>query len=375
METMSSEKKNILVINAGSSSLKYKLYAMPQEELLHKGLTERLHDNHAAALQPVMTTLKSNMQIDAIAHRVVHGGTDFTQAVRITNAVKSKISHLSELAPLHNPVNLACIEATEQIFESTPQFAVFDTAFHHTLPPEASSYAIDEQVAKDCNIRVFGFHGISHRYVSAAAGQFLKRNDARIVSLHLGNGCSMAAIKGGISIDTSMGFSPLSGLVMATRSGDIDPVVPLYLCTKLGWQPADAENFLNKKSGLKGICGMEDMRDIKKAARQNNAAALLARRLYVYRIKKYIGAYAAALGGLDALVFTGGVGENDADLRKEVSAGMEWLNIKIDDAKNQHASSESLTAIQATGAPCQLLVIPANEELEIARQVERIFDF
>lgn len=369
METMSNKKKNILVINAGSSSLKYKLYAMPQEELLHKGLMERLHDNHAAALQPVMSELKRNMQIDAIAHRVVHGGTDFTEAVRITDDVKNKIRDLSELAPLHNPVNLACIEATERIFGSTPQFAVFDTAFHHTLPPEASSYAIDEQVAKDCNIRAFGFHGISHQYVSAAARKFLKKEDARIVSLHLGNGCSVAAIKGSISIDTSMGFSPLSGLVMATRSGDIDPVVPLYLCQKLGWQPADAENFLNKKAGLKGICGMEDMRDIKKAANNHNATALLARKLYVYRIRKYIGAYAVALGGLNALVFTGGVGENDADIRAAICAGMEWMGVQLDDAKNVRTSSNEITSIHANEATCQILVIPANEELQIAREI------
>lgn len=369
MEAMSGMRKNIFVVNAGSSSLKYKVFAMPEEQLLHKGVVERIHNNHVEELKKIATELQSKTTVDAVAHRVVHGGNYFTKATRVNSEVKTKIEELGELAPLHNPVNLTCIKATEAIFKNLPQFAVFDTAFHHTLLPEAGTYAIDRTVAAQLNIRVFGFHGISHQYVSGAAGNFLQKNNSRIISLHLGNGCSIAAIKNGISIDTSMGFSPLSGLIMATRSGDIDPDIPVYLTRKLGWDAAKTETFLNKESGLKGICGMEDMRDINEAARINNPTAILARKLYTYRILKYIGAYTMALGGLDVLIFTGGVGEHDAGIRETICKGMEWMQVKIDSSKNQQASPDRISEINEESSGCKILVIPTNEELEIARQV------
>lgn len=384
----------LFVINTGSSSIKYQLFDMPSGEWICQGLVERIgleHSrikhkeqqagveeeqvltitipDHAVGLAEVARLLgeERRASIQAVGHRVVHGGEAFSATTIITDEVKAKIKSLSALAPLHNPPNLLGIEVAEQVFPAALQIAVFDTAFHQTIPPQAFRYAIPESLYREEGIRAYGFHGTSHKYVSEQARQFLDQPAAKLITLHLGNGCSMAAVDAGVCIDTSMGLGPMNGLVMGTRSGDIDQSVLFHLLREGRYTPESLNDLLQKKSGLLGMAGSSDMRDTRKAAAAGDVQARLALDVYVYRIRKYIGAYIAALGGLDALVFTAGVGEHDTETRAEVCANLDYFGIRIDAGKN-HAPGQGIRAIQAADAPVAILVVPTNEELEIARQ-------
>lgn len=384
----------LFVINTGSSSIKYQLFDMPSGEWICQGLVERIgleHSrikhkeqqagveeeqvltitipDHAVGLAEVARLLgeERRASIQAVGHRVVHGGEAFSATTIITDEVKAKIKSLSALAPLHNPPNLLGIEVAEQVFPAALQVAVFDTAFHQTIPPHAFRYAIPESLYREDGIRAYGFHGTSHKFVSEEAAHFLDHPSAKVITLHLGNGCSMAAVDGGVCIDTSMGLGPMNGLVMGTRSGDIDQSVLFHLLREGRYTPETLNDLLQKKSGLLGMAGSSDMRDTRKAAAAGDAQARLALDVYIYRIRKYIGAYTAALGGLDALVFTAGVGEHDTQTRAEVCAQLDYLGIRLDDAKNQ-APAKGIRAIQQADAPVAILVVPTNEELEIARQ-------
>ncbi|MVM29019.1 acetate/propionate family kinase [Spirosoma sp. HMF4905] len=390
---------HILVINSGSSSLKYQLFAMPAEQPLCSGLIERIGTedsvirhkiltgqspqtierkesivDHAAGLQQMLNLLsdsdvgviRSRDEITAIGHRVVHGGEYFANATLITPTVKETIKSLFSLAPLHNPINYECIEMAEKTFPNAKQIAVFDTAFHQTMPEYAFRYALPDALYRDESIRAYGFHGTSHKYVSQKAISWLNKPDASLISIHLGNGCSITAIQGGKSIDTSMGFGPLSGLVMGSRSGDIDPSVIFHLLAN-GYSSDEVSNLLNKQSGMQGLTGFSDMRDIGKAVNSGSAAAALACEIYAYRVRKYIGAYAAILNRLDALIFTAGVGENDSSMRQRICSNLDFLNIHLDPQKNSALSGE-IRAIHTDDSPVRILVIPTNEELEIANQ-------
>lgn len=391
---------NIFVVNTGSSSIKYQLFNMPEQQPICSGLAERIGleesfishkiyrngteqvierkmdlPHHEAGLQeisrllsdPEVGVISDPAEIAAVGHRVVHGGESFSATTIITQEVKEKIKQLFPLAPLHNPSNYLGIEVAERIFTSAQQVAVFDTAFHQEMPPKAYRYAIPSRFYTEMGIRAYGFHGTSHKYVSERAMQHLGQPKAKLITLHLGNGCSMAAISGGRSVDTSMGFGPLSGLIMGTRSGDIDPSVIFHLLGQEGYTLEQTSTLLNRQSGMKGLTGHSDMRDIGKAINEGNEEAALAYELYAYRIKKYIGAYAAVLNGLDALVFTAGVGENDAAIRARICSELEFLGIQLDEEKNQQRSKE-LREIHTVDSEVKILVIPTNEELEIARQ-------
>ena len=390
---------HILVINAGSSSLKYQLFALPAEAPLCRGQIERIgtagssirHQtgadgsaqliefdeviaDHAAGFgrvlalltDPVTGVIPAPDAIDAVGHRVVHGGERFAGATLITPAVKETIKTLFPLAPLHNPINYACIELAQMTFPRARQVAVFDTAFHQTMPDYAFRYALPNELYHQEAIRVYGFHGTSHQYVSQQAMDWLGKPDAKLISIHLGNGSSITAVDGGKSIDTSMGFSPLSGLVMGTRSGDVDPAVILHLLTR-GYTPETINNLLNKQSGMQGLTGFSDMRDIRRALAAGDPAAALACELYAYRVKKYIGAYAAILNGVNAILFTGGIGENDRAMRETICTHLDFLGIVLDPAKNS-APARAIRAVSTTDSPVAVLVVPTNEELEIARQ-------
>lgn len=331
--------------------------------------------NHGEGLKQVLALLTegeyaviaSPEDIAAVGHRVVHGGEHFTGATLITDEVKHQIKKLFSLAPLHNPVNYKCIEVAEQTFENAKQIAVFDTAFHQTIPEQAYRYAIPEWYYKEHGIRVYGFHGTSHKYVSEQANKWLNKVDTKIISIHLGNGCSITAIKNGKSIDTSMGFGPLSGLMMGTRSGDIDPSVIFHLMEHSGYTLEQLSTLVNKQSGLLGVGGSSDMRDIRKMVSEGNVAAILALKLYAYRIKKFIGAYAAILNGIDAIIFTAGVGENDSNMRESVCSELNYLGIELDPNQNTAYNGE-LKEINKASAKVKILVIPTNEEYEIAHQ-------
>ncbi|QNF33227.1 acetate kinase [Adhaeribacter swui] len=395
---------NIFVVNAGSSSIKYQLFRMPSEKPVCSGLVERIglensiitHQiftgsdkkvisrtldlpDHASGLQevgkllsdPESGVIRDPDEIDVVGHRVVHGGESFAATTIITPEVKAEIKKLFPLAPLHNPSNYLGIEVAEKAFRRAWQVAVFDTAFHQTLPEYAFRYALPESFYTDLGIRTYGFHGTSHKYVAEQATQYLKNPEARLITIHLGNGCSMAAIKNKQSLDTSMGFGPLSGLVMGTRSGDIDPSVVFHLINQLGYDPEQVNTLLNKRSGMLGLTGHSDMRDITQAIQEGDAAADLAYELYSYRIKKYLGAYAAVLNGVDAVVFTAGVGENDAEVRARVCRNLDYLGIKLDEEKNKIRSKE-LREINQPDSPVKVLVIPTNEELEIAQQCHEL---
>src|SRR4249919_2640892 len=358
---------NIFVVNSGSSSIKYQFFKMPAEQPVCSGLAERIglensvitHKifvdgeekiikrtidlaDHEEGLKEVANLLadaeigviKKPGEIEAVGHRVVHGGETFAATTIITKKVKEKIQKLFPLAPLHNPANYLGIEVAEKIFTKAKQVAVFDTAFHQTLPSKAFTYAIPKSFYTDHHIRAYGFHGTSHKYVSSKAMEYLNKPDARLITIHLGNGCSMAAVKNGKSVDTSMGFSPLSGLIMGTRSGDIDPSIIFHLISQLGYDPEQVNSLLNKRSGMLGLSGFSDMRDIGKAAQEGNPDAKFALEIYAYRIKKYIGSYAAAMNGLDAIVFTAGVGENDVNGRQRICHEMQFLGIHLDEQKN-----------------------------------------
>lgn len=391
---------NIFVVNSGSSSIKYQLFTMPNEKPICVGLVERiglensiithkyqqdgeekvicrtldlpdheagLHEVAQLLTDPAIGVIQNPSEIDAIGHRVVHGGESFSSTTVITKEVKEEIKKLFSLAPLHNPANYLGIEVAEKIFTNATQVAVFDTAFHQTMPEKAFRYAIPQSFYSDLGIRAYGFHGTSHKYVTEKTLEYLQDPKAKIITIHLGNGCSMAAVNAGMSVDTSMGFGPLSGLVMGTRTGDIDPSVIFHLVNQLGYSLEQVSNMLNKNSGMLGLTGFSDMRDIVKAREEGNEQASLAYALYTYRIKKYIGAYTAVLNGLDAIVFTAGVGENDVITRQLVCAQMDYLGIAMDEMKNGERKA-GISDVSAEGSRVKILVVPTNEELEIVKQ-------
>jgi len=394
----------VLVINAGSSSIKFRLYEMAQEALLISGAVERIGEagassvyrqysasggvqehkqnlavtDHAAGLQQIFAFLQSSTvdamkSLDAIGHRVVHGGETFQAPVLIDEAVLKGLAKMIPLAPLHNPANLAGIEATRRLCPQLPQVAIFDTAFFSTLPPHAYRYALPDVLYHQHHLRRYGFHGTSHQHVAQQAANFLQPplNRLRLITLHLGNGASAAAIQDGICIDTSMGMTPLAGLVMGTRCGDLDPSVHFYLARALGMTLDEIESLLNHDSGMKGLCGVSDMREVHQLANRGDAQACLAIDIYCYRISQYIGAYSVTLGGLDALVFTGGIGENDAMIRQAVCDKLAFLGITLDQQRNQSGTGEIFNIsqdISGTNNRVKVLVVAANEELEIARQ-------
>jgi len=397
----------ILVINAGSSSIKYQLFDMDGRVVLAAGLVERIgeeigqirHNNlmnqalpttskempiptHHDGLSQVVQLLldgeigviSSPDDIVAIGHRVVHGGETFREPAIINEEVIAVVDALSSLAPLHNPANLAGIRVAMNLFPQATQVAIFDTAFHQTMPAYAFRYAIPNELYERNNVRVYGFHGTSHLYVSKVAADYLGKSPENIhlITAHLGNGASMTAVSGGKSVDTSMGFSPLPGLIMGTRSGDIDPAIIFYLANGQGMSSEEIDRLLNKKSGLLGICGDNDLRDIESRMEAGDQSARLAFDMYTYRIKKYIGMYTAVLGHVDALVFTAGVGENSALVRQRSCAGLENLGYAIDPNKNMHGKKGNVTEIQSATSKSKILIIPTNEELEIALQVESI---
>ncbi len=365
----------IFVVNSGSSSIKYQLIDGATEEAVTRGLIERIGEpgsdvaDHGAGMRRVLDTLGGRGEIVAVGHRVVHGGSLFDRATVITDEVEAQIAELSALAPLHNPANLLGIRAARLALPNVPHVAVFDTAFHQTLPPAAYTYAIDVTLAEKYGVRRYGFHGTSHKYVSEQAARFLGRplGELKTIVLHLGNGASVAAIDGGVSVETSMGMTPLEGLVMGTRSGDIDPAALIHLHRQAGLDFDDLDTLLNRRSGLLGLTGNGDMRDVQEAASRGDEVAEAALAVYRHRVRRYIGAYIAHLGGLDALVFTAGVGENNALLRRKALAGLEFLGIEVDVDRNSLASKLA-RYISPAGAPVAVLVIPTNEELEIARQ-------
>ncbi len=386
----------VLVINAGSSSIKYQLYQMPESEILAKGMVERIGDNasqlshryrgkthsqahpvpdHEAGMELILETLvdtkigviKSIEEIEAVGHRVVHGGEEFTGSVIITEAVIRSIEKFSDLAPLHNPPNLTGIRAAQGKLPQSVQVACFDTAFHSTIPEVAYTYALPYKMYEKFRIRRYGFHGTSHRYVARRAAAMLDvgKYDFDGITCHLGNGCSITAIRHGKSIDTSMGLTPLEGLVMGTRSGDFDPAILFYLAEK-GYDFDTLKALCNTQSGMLGISGYSnDMRTLLSAASEGNARAKLAIEVFCYRVRKYIGAYAAVLDRLDALVFTGGIGENAATVREQICQGMTTLGIRIDPKKNQKIAGRE-TDISDAESTVKILVIPTNEELAIA---------
>jgi acetate kinase len=388
---------NILVLNAGSSSLKYQLIEMPSQTVKCIGLIEKIGTeqaifsyekngvkktkklsilNHTVGLKKIAATLldpKTGViqtvdQIKAIGHRVVHGGSKFSKTVVVDKAVKKNIRALSDLAPLHNPVNLAGIEIAETIFTSAKQIAVFDTAFHQTMPKEAYQYAIKNSFLQTHKIRAYGFHGTSHKYVSEKAIAYLDaKSSKKIISIHLGNGCSMSAIKNGKSIENSMGFAPMNGLIMGTRSGDIDPSVIFYMMNSLNKPKREVYNLLNQESGMLGLTGDADLREILKKAANGNEECKNALNLAGYRIRKFIGSYTAILNGLDAIIFTAGIGENSAEMRKLACENLDFLGIHLDSEKNNIHSKE-IREIQSSSSKVKILVIPTNEEIEIAKQ-------
>ncbi len=396
----------ILVINSGSSSIKYQLFEMEDKQVMAAGLIDRIgleeshithrvlrhgafekHEkrqrvgDHKAGLELIAALLTSPEkgvirhpgEIEAVGHRVVHGGEHFSATTLISEEVLETIRRLIPLAPLHNPANLKGIEVAMKIFPDAAQVAVFDTAFHQTMPPHAYRYAIPNTYYENHDIRVYGFHGTSHRYVSHVAARYLGRDpdQTNLIAAHLGNGASITAIKGGKSIDTSMGFSPLPGLMMGTRCGDLDPAVIFYMHQTLGMSLDEIDDVLNKQSGLLGVGGNSDLRDVIARAESGEEKARLALKMYAYRIKKYIGAYTAVLNRVDALIFTAGVGENSPLMRRMACEGLEHLGYLLDEGKNQNPNA-GIAEIQAGGSTIKILVIPTDEELEIAIQTEQV---
>ena len=384
----------ILVLNSGSSSIKFKLFDMKNESVLCSGLIEQIGENeghlklgfgqetvkkevtikdHAHGLKLLQELLiehnvvKNFDELAGVGHRVVHGGEYFSSAVLVDGEVIKKIEELSPLAPLHNPVNLLGIKAISSEHPSIKQVAVFDTAFHQTLPQKAYIYALPYKYYKDNDVRRYGFHGTSHHYISKEAAKRLgkKEDSASLITIHLGNGASITAIKDGKSIDTSMGLTPLEGLVMGTRCGDLDPAIIFYLSKRLDIGIDELDKILNKKSGLKGICGYNDMREVEQRAKEGDELAKLALEIFCYRVKKYIGAYCVAIGRVDAIVFTGGIGENSSLVREKVCFDLkDSLSIELDLDKNRKKEQ----TISKDGSKIKIFVIPTDEELEIAKQ-------
>ncbi len=369
---------------------------MPSEDVLCKGLVERIGSEEAILQYKTDTvTVEENLEIkthkkglqlisallvdpekgivgdaneiQVIGHRVVHGGTTFSAPPLVTPFVKDRIKELFALAPLHNPHNWEGLDLAEEIFPQAKQVAVFDTAFHQTIPVKAKKYAIPNPLFEEHKIQVYGFHGISHQYVSKKAIEHLNKPKSKIICIHLGNGCSMTAVVDGLSVDHSLGFTPANGLIMGTRSGDIDHSIIFYLVETLGYDLKDVNQMLLKDSGMLGLTGFNDLRDVQAAAEKGDKASDLALEMNAYRIKKYIGAYTAAMNGLDAIVFTAGIGENSSELRKRVCSGMDYLGIKMDYMANEKREA-GIRGIHIPESPVKILVIPTNEELEIAKQ-------
>lgn len=356
------------VVNSGSSSIKWELLDAESGERMRGGTVARIGEDgvdHASAMRGILAEL-GGVHPAVVGHRVVHGGARFTAATLVTDEVEAAIEELSALAPLHNPANLLGIRAAREAFPGVPNVAVFDTAFHQSIPAAAYTYAIDAGVAAEHGIRRYGFHGTSYQYVSARAAEVLGRPlaELRMIVLHLGNGASACAIDGGLSVDTSMGLTPLEGLVMGTRSGDIDAGILFHL-GRAGYSIAELDALLNRSSGLTGLSGGNDMRDVLTGVEAGDAPSILAFDVYVHRLRRYLGAYLATLGGADAIVFTAGVGENAAAVRAAALAGMEWAGIRLDTARN---AVRGTTIVSTDDSPVAVLVVPTNEELEIARQ-------
>jgi len=399
----------ILVINAGSSSIKYELFDMDRHTVIAQGMAEKIgeeagilthkmitssgdtlkkeirgkiNDHHQVLtrivellVDPETGVIQDKSQITAVGHRVVHGGESFHSPTVIDMRVMAAIRENIPLAPLHNPPNLEGIEVTRKIFPNSPQVAVFDTAFHQTIPEHAFLYAIPYRLYEKEKVRRYGFHGTSHAYVAEKAAAYLERPLTRLnlITIHLGNGASMAAIKNGRSIDTTMGMTPLEGLMMGTRSGDLDPAIPFFLADYLGMSLKEIDTLLNKESGLKGICGINDMREILAKKKAGDRQADIAISIYTYRIKKYIGAFYAALGILDGIVFTAGIGENAPEIREDACSGLENLGIEIDLQKNESKERETRD-ISTQGSRVKILVIPTNEELKIALETQAVIE-
>ena len=393
----------IFVVNCGSSSIKYQLIDMKDESVIAKGLVERLGiegsglthtpagkdkvrlesaiPDHVDGIKKVLAALvdpnhgviKSMDEIDAVGHRVVHGGEIFNESVVITDEVLKQIEDLSDMAPLHQPANVSGIRACQKLMPNTPQVAVFDTAFHQTMPPVAYMFGVKYEEYKDYGIRKYGFHGTSHKYVSGVAAQLLGKDikDTKIITCHLGNGSSITAVDGGKSVDTSMGFTPLDGVLMGTRTGSIDPAVVPVLMQKKGLDAAGVDKYMNKECGVLGVSGVSsDFRDLEDAAAKGNERAQLALDMFCYQVKRYVGAYAAAMGGVDAIVFTAGVGENDIHTRQQVCAGLEFLGVKLDADRNNVRGK--VTEISAADSKVKVFLIPTNEELAIAQDTLRL---
>ncbi|MBD8975940.1 acetate/propionate family kinase [Veillonella magna] len=394
---------NVLVVNCGSSSLKYQLIDMDNEHVMAKGQFEKIgaedaiftHKrpdaeklervepilDHKKALtilldilvDPEFGVISSMDEIDAVGHRVVHGAEKFADSVLITPAVMDALEECAKIAPLHNPPNIQGIEACQSIMPKVPQVAVFDTAFHQTMPPEAFLYGLPYEAYTELGVRRYGFHGTSHKYVSQRVAELMGKHmsDLRIISCHLGNGSSVTAIKGGRSIDTSMGFTPLSGLIMGTRCGDIDPAIVPFLMDKWDMTYHEIDAIMNKKSGVLGISGVSnDFRVIEEAAQEGNKRAQLALDMFHYKVRATIGAYAAVMGGVDAIVFTAGIGENGIGNRDAICNGLEYLGTRLDRDRNNIRGEEA--EISAEGSKVKIFVVPTNEEIMIARDTKRI---
>jgi acetate kinase len=359
-------------IGLDESIITHKVFIGDEEKVIKKTQFLANHEEGLKEVARLLTDEESGViqnpeELEVVGHRVVHGGESFAATVIINDKVKREIKKLFPLAPLHNPANYLGICVAEKIFAKAVQVAVFDTAFHQTMPEKAFRYAIPQTFYRDLRIRAYGFHGTSHKYVSERATKYLNNESAKIITIHLGNGCSMTAVNAGRSIDTSMGFGPLSGLVMGTRSGDIDPSVIFHLVDQVGFDLDKVKALLNTQSGMRGLTGFSDMRDILKAIAEGNREAEMAYEMYAYRIKKYIGSYIAVLNGLDAIVFTAGVGENDANVRMRVCNNLDWLGLKLDQEKN-NLRAAGLREINTEDSAVKILVVPTNEELEIAEQ-------
>jgi len=399
----------ILVINTGSSSIKYQLFDMTDEKVLASGLAEKIGEdegllklnvisehgdsqekvvkgvipNHREALRQIVALLghpgsgviQDKSEISAVGHRVVHGGEAFKAPVIINEEVISEIKKNIPLAPLHNPPNLAGIEVARSIFPDAPHVAIFDTAFHQTIPAKAFLYALPYALYRNSGVRRYGFHGTSHSYVAERSAEYLGQplSDLNMITIHLGNGASMAALKNGKCVDTTMGMTPLEGLVMGTRTGDVDPALPFFLAGHLKMSLDEIDELLNKESGLKGICGTNDMREVLEKRETGDERAKIAVDIYTYRIKKYIGAYFAVLGGLDGLIFTGGIGENAPVIRELCCRGLGRLGIEIDEEKN-NAAEEGVREINSLDRGVKILVVPTNEELKIAQETKMVIE-
>ncbi|HIV63830.1 MAG TPA: acetate kinase [Firmicutes bacterium] len=394
----------VLVINSGSSSLKYRLIEMENEEVLAKGVADRIGvgnsflkhtgkksvvidqdmPNHEVAVKAVLAALtnpeygviKDASEISAVGHRAVAGGEYFTHSTLVTDKVREQIRDIIELAPLHMPACLMGIDACREVMPSVPHVVVFDTSFHSTMPDVAKLYGIDYTDYQTLKIRRYGAHGTSHKYISEVAAKIMGTKNFKLIVCHLGNGASLSAVKDGKCMDTSMGFTPLEGLIMGTRSGDIDPSVVQYLCNKKGWDISQAINYLNKNCGVKGISGVSsDFRDLTAAAEQGNARAQLAIDMFAYRVKKYIGAYAAVMDGVDMIVFTAGIGEHTPEVRERVLTGLTYLGVDFDNELNYNCEVGDGIELSTKKSKVKVYIIPTDEEVVIARETLAVANY